>query len=105
MAQSVEALDKHIRACIIVFICLLVLTVVTVAVSYLHVPTAATVVIALTIATTKASMVAAYFMHLIDEKKLIYASLSMTTFFFVSMMVLIYATDSAPITYLMERVY
>ena len=105
MAHSLEALNRHVRACIVVFLCLLVLTMLTVFVSYMHVPVTATVVIALSIAVTKGSLVGAYFMHLIDEKKIIYASLTVTAFFALAMMVLIYAQDSDPIRIMIQRAH
>ncbi len=63
---------------------LAVLTVVTVAVSYVDfwgVPIA--VIVALIIAGTKGSLVASFFMHLIGEKKMIYWSLILTVIFFL----------------------
>jgi len=63
---------------------LLVMTVVTVLVSYLKVSMAVAIVIALVIATFKGSLVASYFMHLIAEKKIVYALLiSAVLLFFV----------------------
>jgi cytochrome c oxidase subunit IV len=44
--------------------------------------------VALAVAIVKGSLVACYFMHLISEKKLIYAVLAVTAFFFVALMVL-----------------
>ena len=51
-----------------VFGALLVLTLVTVGVSYLDLPEVETVVVALAIATAKASLVAMFFMHLKGER-------------------------------------
>ena len=42
----------------------------------------------LIVATIKGSLVACYFMHLISEKKLIYAVLALTAFFFVALLAL-----------------
>ena len=81
-------IDKHVRVYILVFVALMVLTVVTVAVSYLHLPVAMAVTVALLVATVKGSLVACYFMHLISEKKLIYAVLALTIVFFVVLMAL-----------------
>lgn len=64
-----------------VFAALLVLTVVTVAVSYVHLPIAAAILVALAIATFKAGLVAAFFMHLKGERVLIYGLLALTLFF------------------------
>jgi len=65
-----------------------VLTVVTVAISRFHLPVHQAVTIALIVATIKGSLVACYFMHLISEKKLIYAVLALTAFFFVALLAL-----------------
>ena len=62
------------------------LTLITVAVSYLHLGVGVAITVALIIATVKASLVASYFMHLISEKKLIYATLLLTEVFFVLLM-------------------
>ena len=77
---------KHVRVYILVLVALAVLTLVTVAVSYIHLSLLPAVAVALTIATIKGSLVACYFMHLIDEKKLIYAVLVLTVFFFAVLM-------------------
>ncbi len=81
-------IDKHVRVYILVFVALMVLTIVTVAVSYLHLPVAMAVTVALLVATVKGSLVACYFMHLISERKLIYAVLGLTVVFFVVLMAL-----------------
>ena len=81
-------IDKHVRIYITVFVALMVLTIVTVAISYLHLPIAMAVTVALLVATIKGSLVACYFMHLISEKKLIYAVLALTAIFFVALLAL-----------------
>ena len=86
-------IDKHVRVYITVFVALMVLTVVTVAVSYLDLSTATAVTVALIIATVKGSLVACYFMHLISEKKLIHAVLILTAVFFVALLLLPLLTD------------
>jgi cytochrome c oxidase subunit 4 len=62
---------------------LLVFTVITVAANYLHLPIPAAITLALIIASFKASMVAAVFMHLNHEKQWIYGSLILTVAFFI----------------------
>jgi cytochrome c oxidase subunit 4 len=59
---------KQVRGYMMVFGTLLVLTLITVGVSYLDLPEVETVVVALVIATTKASLVAMFFMHLKFER-------------------------------------
>ena len=68
-------IDRHVRIYITVFVALMALTIVTVAVSRFHLPVPVAVTVALLVATIKGSLVACYFMHLISEKKLIYAVL------------------------------
>ena len=81
-----EEVFTHIRIYLGVFAALAVLTGVTVGVSYLHLAEGAAVALALVIAITKASLVALFFMHLIDEKKTIYWLLGLTATFFVFVM-------------------
>jgi len=82
--------SKHVKVYIAVFLGLLAGTVVTVTMYYVHFENmAVTITIALFIATVKAFLVAGFFMHLISEKKTIYAVLAATAFFFAGMMYLI----------------
>ena len=81
-------IDKHVRIYVTVFAALLVLTIVTVAISRYHLPVHQAVTIALIVATVKGSLVACYFMHLISEKKLIYAVLVLTAVFFAVLLAL-----------------
>lgn len=77
-----EHVMKEVRKYWIVFGALAAFTIITVGISYLHLPVWAAVTLALIVASIKASMVAAVFMHLISEKKVIYAVLVLTVFFF-----------------------
>ena len=81
-------IDRTVRIYITVFVALMVLTVVTVAVSRLHLSVPIAVTVALLVATVKGSLVACYFMHLISEKKLIYAVLVLTAVFFAALLAL-----------------
>jgi cytochrome c oxidase subunit 4 len=81
-------IDRQIRVYITVFVALMALTIITVAISYLHLPVPMAVGVALLVATVKGSLVACYFMHLISEKKLIYAVLALTAFFFIVLVAL-----------------
>ena len=87
-------IDRHVRVYITVFVTLMALTIITVAVSYLHLPLPIAVGVALLVATVKGSLVACYFMHLISEKKLIYAVLALTAVFFVALLALPAVTHS-----------
>ena len=77
-----ESVKKEIRRYLAVFVALGGLTIITVAISYLHLPHVWAIVVALIVAAIKGSLVAAVFMHLISERKLIYAVLILTVFFF-----------------------
>jgi cytochrome c oxidase subunit 4 len=87
-------IDRYVRIYITVFIALMVLTIVTVGVSYLHLPVPVAVAVALLVATVKGTLVACYFMHLIAEKKLIYAVLVLTAVFFLVLLALPTLTHS-----------
>ena len=87
-------IDRHVRIYITVFVTLMVLTIVTVAISRVHLPLAMAVTVALLVATVKGALVACYFMHLISEKKLIYAVLVLTAAFFVVLLALPVITHS-----------
>ena len=76
-------IDKHVRIYITVFVSLMVLTLITVAVGYLHLPVGPAVAVALLIASIKGGLVACYFMHLISERKLIYYVLFSTVVLFL----------------------
>jgi cytochrome c oxidase subunit 4 len=91
-------IKAHVRTYMMVFGALLVLTVVTVGVSYVQMPVAAAVTVALIIASFKASLVAMYFMHLKGEVRIIYWSLYVTALFFVFLFALPMWTEGDHIT-------
>lgn len=80
--NSPEAIRKEMRKYLLVLGALAILTAITVAISYVHLPTPQAIALALVVATIKGSLVAAFFMHLISERKLIFAVLLFTVFFF-----------------------
>lgn len=81
--------QAHVKRYLFVFYALIVGTVITVLASRVHIESVAwTVAIALFIACIKGFLVAAYFMHLISEKKMIYGILLATIFFFAGLMFL-----------------
>ena len=88
-------IDRHVRTYITVFVALMVLTIVTVAISRFHFSVPVAVTVALIVATIKGSLVACYFMHLISEKKLIYAVLLLTVVFFAALLALPVVTHSS----------
>lgn len=75
-----------VKTYIAVFGALLALTLVTVAISYLKLPTRSTIALALTIASVKATLVALFFMHLKTERPMIYWPLALTAFLFVALL-------------------
>lgn len=85
---SAEEVRKHVRVYLTVFAALAFLTIVTVAVSYFHLPVHTAIIVALIIASVKGSLVAGYFMHLISEEKIIYWVLVLTAVFFIVLMLL-----------------
>lgn len=87
-------IDRHVRIYITVFAALMVLTIITVAVSRFHLPVPIAVTVALLVAIIKGSLVACYFMHLISEQKLIYAVLALTAVFFAVLLALPVLTHS-----------
>ena len=87
-AHDPADIDRHVRVYITVFVALMALTLITVAISYLDLSTPMAVTVALLVATIKGALVACYFMHLISEKKLIYAVLVLTVAFFIALMAL-----------------
>lgn len=93
-AAHAEDIQKHVRTYMLVFGALAILTVVTVGVSYLHLPTLQAILLAMVIATVKGSLVAAFFMHLISERQAIYWVLGLCAVFFVFLMALPNLTES-----------
>ena len=98
-SHSVESIKKHRKIYVGVFVALLVGTVITVLLRNIHFSAFwITVTIALVVATIKASLVAAFFMHLSNERKAIYSTLLVTAFFLAAMMYLfIYARTDVPL--------
>jgi cytochrome c oxidase subunit 4 len=88
--MSDHSLDMagHVRGYLIVGAALFIGTLLTVWASYIDLGHHWNIVLALVIATTKASLVALFFMHLISERALIYTVLGFTAFFFAGLMFL-----------------
>jgi cytochrome c oxidase subunit 4 len=87
-------IDRHVRVYITVFVALMALTIITVAISYLDLPTPVAITVALVVATIKGGLVACYFMHLISERRLIYAVLVITVIKFAALLALPAVTHS-----------
>ena len=97
MTDSHKAHAPNVKLYLLMFGVLMVLTVVTVLVSWLHLPPGPAIAVGLAIATLKASLVASFFMHLKGERTLIYGLLGVTV---VAMFILfiIPTTDSSAIS-------
>lgn len=87
MSQD-SAPHPNVKTYLVVFGLLMVLTVVTVTVSWLHMPPAIGILIGMMIATVKVGLVAAFFMHLKGERAIIYGFLGVTAFFMVILFLL-----------------
>jgi len=101
MAHSAEEIRSHVRFYIGIFVALIILTIITVAVDYVHIGPAdsdvANVVVGLLIATVKAGLVAAFFMHLTSEKPMIFRFLFATVAFVIAMFILMLLAHFDPI--------
>ena len=84
-----EDMQSHVKIYIRVFAALAVGTIVTVLASNVHLGIILGIIVALIIATVKGSLVAAFFMHLSAERKMVYWIIALTATFVVIMMGLI----------------
>ena len=90
--------QKHVRGYLMVGATLLAFTGITVALSYVNFGTQkANVAVALLVATFKAGLVAAIFMHLAAEKRLIYRVLIFTGLFVFALFWLTYLAWYNPV--------
>jgi cytochrome c oxidase subunit 4 len=85
-AHAGDDIRSHVKTYFMIFGALMVLTIITVGVSYLNLPVAMAILVALVVATIKGSLVALFFMHLKHERKLVYYVLVLTAIFFIFMM-------------------
>jgi cytochrome c oxidase subunit IV len=86
MHSDPEAIRKQVRTYMMVGAALFVFTGITVAVNQIHLAVPLAITVALIIATLKGSMVAAVFMHLSNERMLIYGALVLTIIGFLILM-------------------
>jgi caa(3)-type oxidase subunit IV len=97
--HAAHDVSKHIRAYLMVGATLLLFTGITVLLSYMNFGTQkANVAVAMVVATFKAGLVAAIFMHLSNEKRMIYRILVFTFFFVFGLFWLTYLAWYDPIT-------
>ncbi|HZX95768.1 MAG TPA: cytochrome C oxidase subunit IV family protein [Myxococcales bacterium] len=87
-SETPEEFKKHLGKYYVVFVALLCLTAITVGVSYLKLDRPVAITVALIIASVKAGLVASVFMHLLSEKKVIFAVLLLTALFFALVLLL-----------------
>ncbi len=85
METSAADIHRHVKLYVMIGATLLALTVLTVLVSYLHLPLRMAITIALAIATIKGSMVAMVFMHLKWERRDIFRILMLTGVFLAAL--------------------
>ena len=86
MHSDPAAIKKSVRSYLMIGAALLVFTGITVAANRLHLVVPVAITVALIIAATKGSMVAAVFMHLNHERRWIYGALMLTVIFFIVLM-------------------
>jgi caa(3)-type oxidase subunit IV len=90
---------KHVRKYLLIGLILVTFTAITVWLSYVDFGTQKmNVTVAMAVATFKAGLVAAIFMHLSSEKKLIYRILIFTAFFVLGLFFLTYLAWYDPVT-------
>jgi caa(3)-type oxidase subunit IV len=94
MHSDPASIKKNIRVYMMVGAALFLGTVITVAANQVHLAVPLAITVALIIATTKGSLVAAVFMHLSNEKKWIYGALILTVIGFIVLMSVPYLTVS-----------
>jgi cytochrome c oxidase subunit 4 len=97
-AHAADDIRSQVKKYYMIFGALMVFTVITVGVSYLHLPVPMAILVALVVASIKGSLVALFFMHLSHERKIIYWVLALTVIFFVFMMFVPLATNLDKIT-------
>ena len=97
--EYVHGVHSHVRKYLLVGATLLAFTLITVFLSYVNFGTnKANVAVAMLVATFKAGLVAAIFMHLSAERKMIYRILIFTGFFVLGLFWLTYLAWYDPIT-------
>lgn len=82
-----QSFNAYVRRCGLIFAAVLCGTLLMVGASHLSpMPTRTSIVLVLAVACVNAFLVAAYLMHLLSEKKMIFALLAFTALFFVALM-------------------
>jgi caa(3)-type oxidase subunit IV len=100
MADSPQEIQKAVRKILWIGVILIVFTVITVALSYVELPSHSwNLIVGMIVATFKAALVALVFMHLNHESKLIYKILAFTTVFALAIFLLIYFSSTDPLQF------
>lgn len=93
MSEHIDV-DSWERKFKVVLFVLVVGTVLTVAASYLDLPHRFGIALALSIAAVKGSFVVLYFMHLINERQIVYLVLAVAALFFLFVLLVPLVTES-----------
>ena len=100
MADSAEEIQKSVKKYLFIGALLIVFTGITVALSYVELPThSLNILVGMIVATIKAAMVALIFMHLNHERPLIYKVLAFTTVFVLALFLLFVFTSGDPLVF------
>ena len=95
-----EEIQKSIKKYLIIGAILIIFTIITVALSYVEMPThGMNIIVGLIVAAFKASLVGLIFMHLNHERSLIYKILAFTTVFLIAMFLLFYMSHEDPLIF------
>lgn len=100
MADNIEEIQKSVRKYLIIGVVLGIFTGLTVALSYVELPTHGwNILVGMIVAAFKAALVALIFMHLNHERSLIYKVLVFTTIFVLGLFILIAMTHEDPLVF------
>lgn len=100
MADSPEEIQKSIRKYLWIGALLILFTIITVALSYVELPThGLNILVGMIVATFKAALVALIFMHLNHERPLIYKVLAFTIVFALAIFLLTYFSSLNPLVF------
>lgn len=105
MAANAEALQAELKKYIMVFVALLVLTAVTVGVAQFDHSVAMGVTVALFVAGIKGGLVACYFMHLLNERGMIFWILGLCVLFFITLLLIPVITSSEVVAGHADKLY
>ena len=98
MAENIEEIQKSIKKYMVIGATLIIFTIITVALSYVELPThGLNILVGMIVATFKASLVALIFMHLNHERSVIYKVLAFTTVFAVVLFILFHLSHGDPL--------